>query len=260
MAVQDAPASPSRWALRCGWLALAALAFTLLVVAYTGPAYQLGWISVRTAIFTLLRWAFYGAVACSLLGLVALVWNLRAGSRRMAGAALITLLVGAGLAANFVNWRLQGQSVPPIHDISTDTLDPPEFVAVLPLRADAPNPPEYAGPETAAQQRDAYPDLQPIRVAASPEATFEAALATVRRMRWELVDQAPAEGRIEATDRTAYFGFRDDVVIRIRSDEDGTTVVDVRSKSRVGRSDVGTNARRIREFRERLLGQLPAAS
>ena len=247
----DTTRTPARWPLVIGWLAVAALVLTIALVAYTGPAYRAGWIDIRMAIFTLLRWCFYGAVACVVLGLAATIVNFWRGSRTMAAAGVITLLVGLGLAFNFLSWRNAGQSVPPIHDISTDLQNPPAFVDIVPLRADAPNPPEYAGAETAEQQRTAYPDLEPIRVAAPPAEAFRAALEVVRGMGWELVAEAPTQGRIEATDTTRYFGFKDDVVIRIRADNGGS-IVDIRSKSRVGRSDVGTNAQRIRDFREQL--------
>lgn len=252
-----APRLPSRWALACGWLALAALVLTLLVLAYTGPAYRAEWIDVRTALFTLLRWAAWGSIACIVLGLIATLWNMHSGSRRMAVLGAVVLVVGAALTVNFLSWQRTARSVPPIHDITTDTLDPPAFVDVVPLRVDARNPPEYPGEEVAVRQREAYPDLQPIRVAASPAAVFEAASAVVERKRWTLVAEVPAEGRIEATDSTFYFGFQDDVVIRIRPDGEGS-VVDIRSKSRVGMSDVGTNARRIRDFRDALLARVPA--
>lgn len=252
MSSSNTTRSVARWPLVIGWLAVTALVLTLLLVAYTGPAYRAGWIDLRMAIFTLLRWCFYGAVACVVLGLAATIVNLWRGSRAMAAAGVVCLLFGVGLAFNFLSWRSTGQSVPPIHDISTDMQDPPAFVEIVPLRADAPNPPEYAGAETAEQQRSAYPDLEPIRVAAAPDEAFRAALEVVRRMGWELVAEAPAQGRIEATDTTSYFGFKDDVVIRVRADNGGS-IIDVRSKSRVGRSDVGTNAQRIRDFRAQLL-------
>jgi len=253
MSSQQTSRPISRWPLICGWLALLALAFTLILLAYTGPAYQAGWIDIRTAIFTLLRWIAYGAIACAVLGLITLVWNTLRGSRLMAGAGLVVMVVGVGLTLNFLQW--QARDVPPIHDISTDTQNPPEFVDIAPRRADAPNPPEYAGEETAALQQQAYPDLQPIRIRAQRDAVYVAALEVVQQLNWELVLQVPVEGRIEATDTTFYFGFKDDVVIRI-VEENGETVVDVRSKSRVGRSDLGTNAERIRDFRERLLERL----
>ncbi len=255
MSPSDTSRSVARWPLIIGWLAVAALVITVLLVAYTGPAYRAGWIDIRMAIFTLLRWCFYGAVACVVLGLAAAIANFWRGSRTLAAAGVITLVVGLGLAINFIAWRSTGQSVPPIHDISTDLQDPPVFVDIVPLRAGAPNPPEYAGSETAEQQRAAYPDLESIRVAVPPAQAFSAALDVTGRMGWELVAQAPAQGRIEATDTTRYFGFKDDVVIRVRADSEGS-IIDVRSKSRVGRSDVGTNAQRIRSFRDELSRQL----
>jgi uncharacterized protein (DUF1499 family) len=82
------------------------------------------------------------------------------------------------------------------------------------------------------------------------------ALQAARDMGWEIVDADPVEGRIEATDRTLWFGFADDVVIRLATTDSGTRL-DVRSKSRIGGSDVGANARRIRRYLARLDRMLP---
>ena len=101
----------------------------------------------------------------------------------------------------------------------------------------------------AAQQREAYPDLQPAMLDAPPAEAFERALAAVYRMRWQLVQADEPAGRIEATDTTFWFGFKDDVVIRVRPDGGGSRI-DVRSLSRVGGGDAGTNAARIREYVE----------
>ena len=247
-------APTSRGALICGWTTLFLLAFTGLLLAIAGPAHRAGVLSLNVA-FMMLLVAIIGAVLCVLLGTVATIWNVRRGSRGLALAAGLALVVGLGLMLNFAAWMLAGRDVPRIHDISTDTVDAPEFVAIVPLRADAPNPPGYAGGQVAEQQRAAYPDIEPIRIPAAHDAVFAAALSVVGAMDWALAAQAPGEGRIEATATTGYFGFRDDVVIRVsRSDDE--TIVDVRSKSRVGLSDLGTNAARIREFRERLLAEL----
>ncbi len=140
---------------------------------------------------------------------------------------------------------------PLIHDITTDTDDPPEFVAVRRLRADAPNASDYGGLEVARLQRDAYPDLKPMYLRMSPSEAFESAKKCAHEMGWEIVDADPAVGRIEASDRTFWFGFIDDIVIRIVSEENGSRI-DVRSVSRVGRSDLGANAQRIRRFLSRL--------
>jgi len=137
--------------------------------------------------------------------------------------------------------------VPPIHDITTDPDDPPRFVAVLPLRSRAPNSAEYGGAALAAQQRAGYPGLGPARLAPPPDQVFARAVEVAGALGWQIVAAVPAEGRLEATDRTRWFGFRDDVVVRVATDGTGTRV-DVRSVSRVGRSDLGTNARRIRRF------------
>jgi hypothetical protein len=148
------------------------------------------------------------------------------------------------------------RSVPAIHDISTDTANPPVFLAILPLRADAPNAAEYGGPELARQQREAYPDLTSARLPVPTGIAFEAARASAQQMGWEIVAAESDEGRIEATDITFWFGFRDDVVIRISAAGASNSVVDVRSVSRVGRSDVGKNAARIRTYLEKLQAQL----
>jgi hypothetical protein len=147
----------------------------------------------------------------------------------------------------------EGADIPGIHDISTDTVNPPGFVAILPLRADAPNTVEYGGspsmtPERLAEETTrAYPDLKTVQIDEPPAAVFARALAAVETLGWELVDQDSAAGRIEATDTTFWFRFKDDIVIRIQPSGTGS-IVDARSLSRVGVGDVGTNARRLRAF------------
>jgi uncharacterized protein (DUF1499 family) len=148
--------------------------------------------------------------------------------------------------------------VPPIHEISTDLTDPPAFVAVEALRksSDAVNPPEYVrqvkGPggsiiDVTRMQRAHYPDIQPLQLAVAPAEALKSAQRAAQQLGWASVAYAPAEGRLEATDTTAFFGFKDDVVVRVRA-SDGGSRVDVRSKSRVGLSDIGTNAKRVRAF------------
>lgn len=222
------------------WLAVAAA--LLLVLA--GPGTRLGWWEFGTG-FTLMRWAVFaglGAVALALLFL--LIPKTRRGSGTVLVAAL---LIGAATAWMPWNNLQTVRSLPFIHDITTDTVNPPQFVEVLPLRADAPNPAEYSGEEVAAQQREAYPDIQPVQLTIPPVQAFELALESARRQGWEIVAEAPGEGRIEATATTFWFGFKDDVVIRITAVNGGSRL-DVRSKSRVGRSDAGANASRIRAY------------
>jgi uncharacterized protein (DUF1499 family) len=114
-------------------------------------------------------------------------------------------------------------------------------------RQGASNAIEYGGPEIAAQQHQAYPDVRPVTLSDPPARAFERALAAARAQGWEIVAALPAEGRIEATDTTRFFGFKDDIVIRVKAEGAGSRV-DVRSLSRVGKSDVGKNASRIRAY------------
>ena len=225
------------------------VAFGLAIIcAGTGLAAGLGtrwglW-HFRTG-FMLLTWAAYGALAVVVLGLVALVVN-RSSSKAIffALASIILALFVVGIP-----WQMKqrAQHVPPIHDITTDTANPPAFVAILPLRANAPNSIEYKGTEIAAQQKKAYPDLQPLSLNVPPDVAFQRALRAARNAGWDIVESRPDQGRIEATDTTLWFGFKDDIVVRVTSLDSGSRI-DVRSVSRVGKSDVGTNASRIRNY------------
>lgn len=156
----------------------------------------------------------------------------------------------------------EGVNYPPIHDISTDRVNPPEFVAIKPLRADAPNTLVYGGsgemtPERLIELTDeAYPDLVTQRYGEPAAVVFEKALAAVDELGWELVAEDAAAGRIEATDTTFWFRFKDDVVIRIES-QGADTAVDARSVSRVGRGDVGANAKRLRKLFAMLANREP---
>ncbi|WP_376690060.1 DUF1499 domain-containing protein [Wenzhouxiangella sp. EGI_FJ10409] len=237
-------------ALRIIVLATAVVAALLLLAA--GPGTRMEWWDFGFG-FTLMRWALYGGVAAG--GLAVLMLLIPATRRGGAVALLVAAVLGLGTAALPFSLVQKARSVPPIHDITTDTTNPPEFVAIAPLRADAPNPVEYPGEETAEQQREAYPDIRTLQAEAWPAIVFERALETARAQGWEIVEANEEQGRIEATATTFWFGFKDDVVIRIRGDNDGTAV-DMRSKSRMGRSDVGANAARIEAFLDDLRARL----
>lgn len=236
----------SVWAFIGLTLALATLAAMMLA----GLGYRWGWWHFRLG-FWILRYSLYGAATAagaSLLGLALSLWE-RSWQRAVWSA--VGLALGAVLIAIPLNLYFTAQSVPRIHDITTDTEDPPRFVAILPLREGAPNPAAYEGPRVAQLQKARYPDIRPTVFAKPPNQIFKAALAAARDMGWTIAATVPNEGRIEATARTFWFGFRDDVVIRIRSEGQGARL-DIRSKSRIGRSDVGANAKRIRAFLERM--------
>lgn len=218
----------------------------LIVLAVAGTGYRLGWWGLPIAFRLFLAGGVVGAIAF----ILAIAAIFTAGRRRTSGrlaASVFALIVGAVLAGTVTHWFVTARTVPPIHDITTDTDDPPQFVTVLPLRATAKNSAVYGGPEVAAKQRLAYPDVQPITLNVPPPVAFTRSLAAAQAMGWEIVAADSAAGRIEATATTRWFGFKDDIVVRIRPQGDGSRV-DVRSESRVGGSDVGTNAARIRKF------------
>jgi uncharacterized protein (DUF1499 family) len=227
----------------------AALALASALVLLAAPlGYRLNVLSLRVALGTLLPWGAYLAVGAAVVSLAGLVITLARPKKTRRGLliAAVSVMVAAALIAAPARFRM-GPPAPPIHDITTDTQDPPAYVAVLPLRVDAPNTTEYGGERVASQQRDAYPDLQPARLNVPPPQAFERALAAVHEMGWDLVEADAAAGRIEATDTTFWFRFKDDVVIRVRPAEGGSRV-DVRSLSRIGVGDAGTNAKRIRAY------------
>lgn len=225
---------------------LALLAVAALLLA--GPGVRLGMWPFPVG-FQILKYAAFVGAGVALLAIIGL---LVPRTRRAGASALAIAAVLGGATFALPWWQLQqARKVPPIHDISTDTTEPPSFVEVLALRRDARNSAEYGGAEIAEQQHRAYPDLQPLHLALAPAAAFDMALTSARAMGWDIVASDAAQGRIEATDTTLWFGFKDDVVIRVRADGDGSRV-DVRSVSRVGQSDVGANARRIRGYLARL--------
>ena len=217
---------------------------SLLALAAAGPVHHMGLVGL-TGAFGVLKWAVFGAIATLVLSAIGIIVAAR---RRYGMSTAVTAMLMALSAIGSIGalaWK--ASRVPPIHDISTDTEHPPRFVAVLPLRAAALNPVEYGGPTIADQQRKAFPDITPLTLDMPPGRAFDRALAAARTMKWELVASDPAAGRIEATDTTFWFGFKDDVVIRVTPAPGGSRV-DVRSLSRVGVGDIGANAARVRTF------------
>jgi len=237
-------------------LAHVAVVVALLAVgteAVSGPGTRAAVWDFRTGL-TLLRWAAYGGGAAAVLGVGALVRGAVGRDRRAMALAAVALVLGlASFLPPYLTLR-HAQGLPPIHDISTDLADPPAFVEVLKRRtAPGLNSAVHEGAKLAEQQRRAYPDLVPLAWKVSPADAFRKAEAVVQQMGWEPVAADAAAGRIEATDTTTFFGFKDDVVVRIRASAEGS-VVDVRSLSRVGRGDAGKNAQRVRAFMAALSG------
>ncbi len=222
----------------------------VFAAALSGFGHKWDWWHFRVG-FAILRWAAYGALAAAGLGAMIVLFAWWRGSVIAIVVATLAVIVSVSTAAVPWSYLQLARAVPPIHDITTDTTEPPEFVAILPLRAEAPNSSIYGGAEIAKQQRQAYPDLKPTRFSLPPAELLKQTTEVAQSMGWQIIAAVPLEGRLEATDATFWFGFKDDIVVRITPSEGGSRV-DVRSVSRVGRSDVGANARRIRTFLEKL--------
>jgi uncharacterized protein (DUF1499 family) len=225
------------------------LAVAAVVLLALGPiGWRAGWWHFRFAFQTLMPWAGYCAIAALAVSALALLF---ARSRiEWRGVALAVAAFAAGLLIAYVPWHYDQlrQTVPPIHDITTDPDNPPAYAAVVAARTgDGGNPVTYEGAKIAEQQRQAYPDIAPLNLMLPRDAAFNQALDAAQRMGWTIVAADDAAGRIEASDRSRWFGFTDDIVIRITPEGSGSRV-DVRSSSRLGRSDFGVNAARIRAY------------
>lgn len=232
-----------KWLASTGFLATVV---SVLLAAFSGFGTRWGWWDFREGLGYFRDSVFVAGVAL-LLSLAAVAWSAVARNKTENVKSTVGLLIALVIVGNFLGWLHHAKGVPPIHDITTDTKNPPVFEAVLPLRKDALNPPEYGGPEIAAQQQKAYPDIRPLLLSLPPDKVWQACRNTAVKMGWVLDAADEAKGRIEATDTTFWFGFKDDIVVRITPQAQGC-LVDVRSVSRVGKGDVGTNAERIRRY------------
>lgn len=221
-------------------LTLIAGILALLLLLASGPLYQADILGLMNAFFAMRIALIVGAVAI-VLALIQVIFMRKNISWPATGVAVLCAAVAVITPLSMMS---KAKSVPPIHDITTDLINPPKFVAILALRADAPNPAAYQGEEIASQQRKAYPELQTQKYKQPTEQVFDAALAAVKNMGLEVVNFDKSTGLIEAYDTTTWFGFVDDMVIRIQSVE-SMTILDARSKSRVGISDIGKNAQRL---------------
>ena len=163
---------------------------------------------------------------------------------------LLAFLIDALVLAYPAYLGLQYRWLPPIHDITTDPIDPPRFEALARLRTgEGTNPAVYAGLYSAEQQRLAYPDIETVELDVPVQRAFDVTMRLVTKRKWLVIDERPPQpprriGRIEAVARTPIMGFREDVSIRVTPDGDGSRI-DIRSASRYFESDLGSNAARI---------------
>jgi uncharacterized protein (DUF1499 family) len=233
MTLQRKPLSlPALFGLSFGVVAITS-------VLASGIGYRLGWWHFTLGI-QVSEWASYGAALALLLSVTGLVQTRPRASHRGRPAAAVGLLLALAPLAMALQWEYATRTYPAINDISTDIQDAPVFW-------DMPTPTDYPGGKSAELQRAAYPDLAPLHFKQAPAEVFAIVLATVKDKGWTVVSSVPEEGRIEATATSLLYGFTDEVAIRIKAAAGGTRV-DVRSRSRLGKIDRGTNAKRIRAF------------
>jgi Protein of unknown function (DUF1499) len=229
------------WSRNLAVFSVVAVLVSILIVRF-------GFLELKPALAT-----FFGALAVAglsiLLALAAFASIWQNGSRGM-GRILLALLINAVVLAYPAYLALQYRRLPPIHDITTDPIDPPRFEALARLRTgDGTNSAVYAGLYSAEQQRTAYPDIETVELEVPVQRAYDVALQLVNKRKWLVIDERPPQpprriGRIEAVARTPIMGFREDVSIRVTPDGEDSRV-DIRSSSRYFESDLGSNAARI---------------
>src|SRR4051812_20439265 len=242
---QSEPVSAlATWARGLAVFSLVATVVSILIVRF-------GFLEIKPALAT-----FFGALACAGLSIVvafaAFVAIWQNGSRGMS-RILLALLLDVGILAYPAYLGLQYRKLPAIHDITTDPINPPRFDALAPLRAgDGANSAVYAGLYSAEQQRQFYPDIEPIELEISVDRAYAIALQLVNKRKWLVIaERAPQPprriGRIEAVARSPIMGFREDIAIRVVPDGEDSRV-DIRSASRYFESALGSNAARVKKF------------
>ena len=236
------------WARRVALFALSAAVLGTLIV-------RSDYLEIVPALATIAA-ALVLAGAAIILAVGALVVIWREGLNGT-GAAVAGMFIGFALLLYPTYLGVQAYQLPAINDITTDPTDPPRLEALARVRPrQGSNPATYPGAAVAAKQSEAYPDIEPLSLAAAPLVVYETTYDLIAKRRWRIIEaRRPLPGRrdghIEAVARTPIMGFRDDVVVRIRPEEDGARV-DIRSASRYGWHDLGTNAARIASLLEEI--------
>jgi uncharacterized protein (DUF1499 family) len=238
--ISDAPVSRlAVWARRCAFFSLAATIISIVIV-------RSGFLEIVPALATFAGALVFAGFSIMLaFGAFAVIW--RHGSDGL-GYAVMALGIGLALLAYPAYLSIKAYRLPMINDITTDPIDPPRFEVVARLRPRGTV--DYAGLYAAEQQRTAYPDVEPLELSANAQAAYDAALQIVTKRKWRIVAERPPQagrrdGQIEAVARTPIMGFREDVSVRIRPTREGSQI-DVRSASRYGKHDLGSNASRIK--------------
>lgn len=236
--------------------ALFAALITALLVLAPGPLYAVGWLNLGDAFALFLDHAPRAATATAVLAALAVAVAVWKRGWQAVGAGVLAGLVAAGVWYAVTDFRNRA-AAHPLHDVTTDPENPPVFEAIEPRRY-APGSgaatAAYPHPRWRAVHAEIYSDIRPLIVSGSLPDIVERAVLFGEAMGWTIVAEESSEtsARIEATDRTDWFGFTDDIVLTFRQSEGGQVQIDMRSVSRIGISDVGKNAERLRRFADGL--------
>lgn len=214
-------------------IALALALAAVFLLAASGLGVRAGLWPFRFGFGMFAAALLFGLAAAGVAAVALMVPRLRAGARAILVFSFLTGLASAAVPLDHVR---RVKTLPYINDITTDTEKPPQF-----------SPPKPYPEHFAELQRIGYPELHALEIALPPAQAFERARAAALELGWEIVAADPAAGRIEAVSTTRWFGFKDDIAVRISASGSGSRV-DMRSRSRVGRSDLGANAKRIQDF------------
>ena len=235
------------------------LALAIGLVAAFGT--RAGFWGYDFGLWTLFPWCIGVGLATLVIGVAWILWAMIANDGSSARFGLIGLVGAAVVLANPIYEFASSHGEPAIIDVSTDTEHAPEFVSLLSQRDGATNSPDYDGRQrmnfdgktstVAILQHKYYSNIHTQGVLISPERLFKRAVAAAYGEGWDIVAIVPDAGRIEATDTTFFFGFTDDIVIRVKPAGMGAKL-DIRSKARDGRRDMGRNIERVRSFLKRL--------
>jgi hypothetical protein len=226
-----------------------------LMALITLAVYPLAIVAARVELWHF-RNSFLLFVLAALIGFAVLVLSVlkMAKDTESKPRALVIAIVATALPLGMLGHSIfKSQNYPFIHDITTDTVNPPEFVAAAKDRSEGDHDVAYEGETIAALQKQGYPDLTGLQLPHNAQDTFTLARQAVTELGWQVLaeNSSTMPYTIEAVDTSLLFGFKDDVVIRIQQMENGA-LVDVRSMSRLGQSDLGVNAQRIRSLFEQI--------
>jgi uncharacterized protein (DUF1499 family) len=228
------------------WAGLVLAVLASATAALAGLGSRWGWWHFTVGFSLLQMGAIIGIVAAviSLIGGITTRREHHVSLFFVAAAGILIGLVTAGIPWS---WMRTAERMPNINDITTDMTNPPQFVKIMPLRQNIEVPAVYGGSRIANQQRASYPDIKPLILPVAPSTAFTTALKEAEGRGWKIVNADASKGIIEAVATTFWFGFKDDVIVRINRAPGGSRV-DMRSVSRVGTGDIGANATRIRSF------------